>query len=152
MWNEKTGQPTTEQAQPPLAKPTAAPSASDERRGVAWIGQSVVFKGELISAEDMRIEGRVEGTIELRNHDLVIGTNAKIQADIVAKTITVRGTVSGTMTASDRIDVRETASVEGDISAPRLSMADGATVKGRVSTGPKQAEAETTRPGLAMVN
>ena len=102
MWNDKASAHATEHGQPPLAKPSMMNPAVAERRGTAWIGQSVVFKGELISAEDLRIEGRVEGTIEIRNHHVVIGTHANIQADVHAKTITVRGTASGTLTARPR--------------------------------------------------
>jgi cytoskeletal protein CcmA (bactofilin family) len=152
MWNDKASAHATEHGQPPLAKPSMMNPAVAERRGTAWIGESVVFKGELISAEDLRIEGRVEGTIEVRNHHVVIGTHANIQADVHAKTITVRGTASGTLTASDRIEIGETASIQGNITAPRLTIADGATVEGLVQTGPRHTDAETSQPGLATVN
>jgi cytoskeletal protein CcmA (bactofilin family) len=110
----------------------------EERRVVAWVGKSVVFKGDLISAEDMTIDGRVEGTIELPNHGLTIGPDAHIKATIVAKTVTIRGAVTGTITASDKVDVRETGSVEGNIISPRLAMADGALLRGRVDTATPQ--------------
>jgi cytoskeletal protein CcmA (bactofilin family) len=152
MWNDKLSAHATEHGQPPLATPSMMNPTVAERRGTAWIGQSVVFKGELISAEDLRIEGRVEGTIEVRGHHVVIGTHANIQADVLAKTITVRGTASGTLTASDRIEIGETASIQGNITAPRLTIADGATVEGLVQAGRRHADAEMPQPELATVN
>jgi cytoskeletal protein CcmA (bactofilin family) len=112
----------------------------EERRVVAWVGKSVVFKGDLISLEDMSIDGRVEGTIELRDHALTIGPDAHIRATIIAKTVTVRGAVTGTITASDKVDVSETGSVEGNIISPRLAMADGAVLRGRVDTSTRNTE------------
>ena len=105
---------------------------------------SVVFKGDLISLEDMTIDGRVAGTIELRDHSLTIGPDAHIQADIVAKTVTVLGTVTGTIIAREAVDIRETGSVEGDVTSPRLAMADGAVMRGRIDTGTRAA-AQTDR-------
>jgi cytoskeletal protein CcmA (bactofilin family) len=131
MWNVQSTPDISEQFQRPSSKPTPV---AEDKRTVAWIGKSVVFKGELTSAEDMRIEGRVEGTIQVRNHDLIVGPHAVIKAEIVAKTIMVQGTVAGTITATDRIKICETASIEGDITAPRLAITEGATLKGRLST------------------
>jgi cytoskeletal protein CcmA (bactofilin family) len=111
---------------------------------VAWVGKSILFRGDVIGLEDMAIDGRVEGTIELRDHTLTIGPDAQIRADIEAKVVTVLGAVVGTITASDTIDIRETGSVEGDITARRLTMADGAVVRGRVDAG---ASRPTERPG-----
>src|SRR5687768_10497276 len=133
MWNAQPMPDTLEQIQR-QSQPARPASATDEKRPVAWIGKSVVFKGELTSSEDMRIEGRVEGTIEVRNHDLIVGPNAVIRADVVAKTIMVQGAVVGTLTATERIKICETASIDGDISAPRLAIVEGATLKGRLDT------------------
>jgi len=112
---------------------------------VTWVGKSVVFKGDLSSSEDMTIEGRVEGTVKLDDHSLTIGPNAEIQADIVAKTVTVRGAVTGTITAGDRVVVSGTGSVEGDIASPRLALAEGAVLRGRVDTLARHTEANNVR-------
>jgi cytoskeletal protein CcmA (bactofilin family) len=106
----------------------------DERRLIAWVGKSVVFKGDLVSSEDMAIDGRVEGTIEVRGHTLTIGPDADIRATIVASTVTIHGAVSGKITADEKVDIRPSGSVEGDIIAPRLAMADGAILRGRVGS------------------
>jgi cytoskeletal protein CcmA (bactofilin family) len=106
----------------------------EERRLVAWVGKSVIFKGELVSSEDMTIDGRVEGTIEVRGHVLTIGPDADIRATIQAGTVTVQGTVHGKITAEQKVEIRPSGSVEGDIISPRLAMADGAILRGRVGS------------------
>jgi cytoskeletal protein CcmA (bactofilin family) len=107
----------------------------EERRVVAWVGKSVLFRGDLIGLEDMVIDGRVEGTIELRDHTLTIGPDAHIRADIAAKVVSVLGAVVGTIIATDAVHIGETGSVEGDITARRLAMTEGAVVRGRIDTG-----------------
>jgi cytoskeletal protein CcmA (bactofilin family) len=99
-----------------------------------WVGKSVILKGEIVSSEDMTIDGRVEGTIEVRNHSLVIGPDADIHADIIARVITIHGAVTGTVTASDKVDIRETGSVNGNIKTMKIAMSDGAQVQGRIDT------------------
>ncbi|HLE56028.1 MAG TPA: polymer-forming cytoskeletal protein [Rhodothermia bacterium] len=98
------------------------------------MGKSVIFKGELVSSEDMIIDGKVEGTIDVRDHGLTIGPDADIRADITAKTITIYGAITGAIKASGKVDIRETGSVDGDIIAPRVAMAEGADVRGRIDT------------------
>jgi cytoskeletal protein CcmA (bactofilin family) len=106
----------------------------EERRLVAWVGKSVIFKGELVSSEDMAIDGRVEGTIDVRGHTLTVGPDADIRATILAGTVTVLGAVTGKITAEHRVDLRPSATVDGEIVAPRLAMADGAILRGRVGS------------------
>jgi cytoskeletal protein CcmA (bactofilin family) len=105
---------------------------NDERRVTAWIGQGVVVEGRITSEQDLRIDGKVEGTIEVGNHALTIGAGATVKADLVAKAVLISGAVVGNVTATDRVDLHGTGSVEGNITAPRLVMADGAVVKGEV--------------------
>ena len=136
MWNAEAVSKNDARPQPqPHAPLTAVPTRQpEERRVVAWVGKSVVFTGKLSSSEDMTIDGRVEGSIELRDHTLMIGPDADIKADIIAKTAIIYGTVTGKITARDKVDIRETGSVEGDIIAPRLAISDGAVLRGRVDT------------------
>ena len=98
----------------------------------AWIGKFVVVKGDVICSEDLTIDGQVEGTIELDNHSLTIGAGATVKADLVAKTITISGAVLGNVRSSNKVDLRATGSVEGNVIAPRFTMADGAVLQGRV--------------------
>jgi cytoskeletal protein CcmA (bactofilin family) len=102
---------------------------------VAWIGKSVRIEGKVISEEDLTIDGHVTGSIELGNHSLSIGPAAAISADLFAKNITISGTVKGNVRALERIDLQATGSVEGDVTAPRLKMAEGAIVAGKVDVG-----------------
>lgn len=116
--------------------------SADERRGAAWVGKSFVFKGELSSSEDMTIDGRVEGSIDVRNNTLVIGPDADIRADIAAGTVTVFGAVHGNIVARDRVDVRQTGSIDGDILTPRLGLVDGGLLRGRVDMETRATQAK----------
>ena len=107
----------------------------DERRIAAWIGKAVVIKGDITSSQDLTIEGHVEGSIELGDHNLIIGAGAEVTADLAGRTITIGGSVSGNVRASEKVDLQATGSVKGDINAPRLVMAEGAVVMGHIDTG-----------------
>jgi len=114
-------------------------SEVDERRTAAWIGQGVLVEGRITSSQDLRIDGTVEGTIEVGNHVLIVGARAAVKANLVARSILISGTVIGNVTATDRVDLQATGSVEGDISSPRLMMVDGAIVKGKVNASGNRA-------------
>ena len=109
------------------------------------IGKSVIIKGELSGSEDLTIEGQVEGKIELRQNILTIGPNGKIKAQVFAKAIIVQGEVHGNITASERVDNRDNGSVDGDLSAPRVAIADGAHFRGSIDMQGKGAAA-TAKP------
>jgi len=116
------------------ANSSVAPrSEADERRTTAWIGQGVVIEGRVTSPQDLRIDGRVDGAIEVGNHALTVGPRAEVKADLAAQSILISGRVIGNVTATVRVDLQATGSVEGDITSPRLLMVDGAFVKGKVT-------------------
>ena len=125
----------------PAAAPAAAapPRADDSRtaasRDVVNIGKSVVIKGELNGSEDLTIEGHVEGKIELRDHVLTIGPNGKIKAEVFAKAVIVLGEVAGNVSATEKVDIRDRGSVDGDIISPRVAIAEGAHFRGSVDMG-----------------
>jgi len=96
------------------------------------IGKSVVVKGELSGSEDLTIDGVVEGTIELKQNVLTIGPSGRIKAQIIAKSVVVQGEVHGNITATERVDVRETGSIDGDVVAPRVAISDGAHFRGSI--------------------
>ena len=106
-----------------------------ERRVTAWIGKAVRVEGKVISEEDLTIDGDVEGSIELGGHSLTIGQEARIKADLLAKIVTISGKVTGNVRAVEKVDLRATGSVDGNITAPRFVMAEGATVMGKVQAG-----------------
>ena len=103
-----------------------------QEKAVVNIGKSVIIKGELSGSEDLTIEGQVEGKIELRQNVLTIGPNAKIKAQVAAKTIVVEGSVQGNVMATERIEIRDKGSVEGDLASPRVAIADGAHFRGSI--------------------
>ena len=96
------------------------------------IGKSVVIKGELSASEDLTIEGQVEGKVELKNNTLTIGSNGKIKASVFAKAVIVQGEVTGNINASEKIDIRDAGSVDGDLASPRVAIADGAHFRGSI--------------------
>ena len=96
------------------------------------IGKSVVIKGELTGSEDLTIEGQVEGKIELRQSVLTIGPHGKIKAAVFAKAVIVQGEVHGNIAASERVEIRDTGSVDGDLSSPRIAIAEGAHFRGSI--------------------
>jgi cytoskeletal protein CcmA (bactofilin family) len=108
-------------------------------KDIVNIGKSVVIKGELNGSEDLTIEGHVEGTIQLRDHVLTIGPNGKIKAQVFAKAVIVLGEVTGNVTASDKVDIRDNGSVDGDIISPRVAIAEGAHFRGSVDMQRKAA-------------
>ncbi len=99
---------------------------------VTTIGKGVVVKGDVKGGEDLVIDGKVDGTIELRQHVLTVGPTGRVKAQLSAKSVVVLGKVNGSIQASERVSIGETGSFEGAISAPRLVVADGAHLQGRV--------------------
>jgi cytoskeletal protein CcmA (bactofilin family) len=116
-------------------------------KDIVNIGKSVVIKGELNGSEDLTIEGHVEGTIQLRDHVLTIGPNGRIKAQVFAKAVVVLGEMTGNVTASDKVDIRDNGSVDGDIVAPRVAIAEGAHFRGSVDMQRKGgAQPQTAKP------
>lgn len=143
MWKRDESVKPTTPAPPAPAAPAATPpqhhqqpAASENRmqteRDKVNIGKSVVIKGELSGSEDLTIEGQVEGKIELRENVLTIGPNGKIRAEVFAKAVIVLGEVAGNVTASEKVDIRDNGSVDGDIVSPRVAIAEGAHFRGSV--------------------
>ncbi|MCP2521037.1 polymer-forming cytoskeletal protein [Candidatus Aminicenantes bacterium AC-335-A11] len=113
---------------------------------MAYIGKTIVVKGELSGKEDLYIEGTVEGKIFLKDNTLIVGPEGKVMAEIHAKRITINGSVNGNINATEIVIINKTGSLQGDIYSPRISIADGAHFKGSVkmekvaSTPPPQKE------------
>ncbi|HEX6463181.1 MAG TPA: polymer-forming cytoskeletal protein, partial [Vicinamibacterales bacterium] len=131
------GPPTPAGGQNPSINAPAEPVRTSEiprglEKGPVNIGKSVVIKGELTGSEDLTIEGHVEGKIELRQNVLTIGPNGKIKAAVYAKAVIILGEVTGNVTASEKVDLRDNGSVDGDIAAPRVAIAEGAHFRGSI--------------------
>ena len=150
MWKRDEGVRSTSGQTPAAPQPPApAPAGTGVPRQEVGprmekdnvnIGKSVVIKGELNGSEDLTIEGHVEGTIQLREHVLTIGPNGRIKAQVFAKAVIVLGEVTGNVTASDKVDIRDNGSVDGDIVAPRVAIAEGAHFRGSVDMQRKGAQ------------
>ena len=113
----------------PRGQRAGVPDAPED---ITTIGRGVVIEGEVKGGEDLVIDGKVDGTIELRQHTLTVGPTGRVKAELSAKSVVVLGKVNGRIQASERVSIGETGSVEGAVSAPRLVMADGAQLQGRV--------------------
>ena len=111
----------------------------------AQFGRSICVKGEITGSEDLTVDGQVDGRIDLPNHVLTVGPNATVCADITAKSVMIFGTILGSITAHDRIEVRKSGSVEGNVACARLVVQDGAILCGNVETrGERRARTTTT--------
>ena len=133
---------------------TSAPSPSRSemtRPGKpVTIGQSVKIKGELSGQEDLIIDGSIDGKILVRDHHLTIGPNGHINAEVHAKSVQINGEVTGTITADDKVEISSSGSVLGDIMAPRVALADGASFKGSIDMG--REGAPSTQSSTASVD
>lgn len=113
----------------------------------ARIGPSICIKGDVLSGEPLVIAGHVDGTIEINGHPLTIDPGGSVDATVSAHTIVVCGTANGILTASTRVVIKDTAKIDGEIAAPIVSLAEGATVNGRIETAQKKAS-----PSLALAS
>src|SRR3989440_9278481 len=157
MWKrDEAVRPTSGQpvASPPSPAPNVTASSGHSRseaghsmeKDIVNIGKSVVIKGELNGSEDLTIEGHVEGTIQLKDPILPIAPNGRIKAQVFAKSVIVLGEVTGNVTASDKVDIRDNGSVDGDIIAPRVAIAEGAHFRGSVDMQRKGGPVPGSKP------
>ncbi|MBM42836.1 MAG: cell shape determination protein CcmA [Acidobacteria bacterium] len=139
-----------DEASKPVAAPAQAVAPGGETAGrvtgrnIVNIGKSVVIKGELSGNEDLTIEGEVEGRIELNQHVLTIGSHGRIRAEISGKSVVVLGEVIGNIAATDKVAIRDNGSVEGDIAAPKVAIAEGANFRGGIDMSQQAATSENT--------
>jgi cytoskeletal protein CcmA (bactofilin family) len=98
------------------------------------IGHSIHIKGEVTASEPLVVAGHVEGAIEVTGHPLTVAEGASVTATVSADTVIIHGQVKGEMSAANKIVIRETASVDGELSAPIVHVVDGAILQGRVET------------------
>lgn len=106
-------------------------------QSVAAIGRSIRINGDLEGEEDLRIDGEVNGTVRLKKNAVIIGRDGKIQADVYAKSVEVEGVVEGDLFGAEKVSIRQSATVQGNITAPRVSLEDGARFKGSIEMDPE---------------
>ena len=133
----------------PSSSAPTVPHREDRSSSPATIGQSVQIEGELTGQEDLIIDGKIEGKIVLDGHHLTVGPNGCIHAEVHAKSVQVNGEVSGNIVADDKVEISSSGSVHGDITAPRVALADGSSFKGSIDMGGK---AKHLSAGSSSVN
>jgi cytoskeletal protein CcmA (bactofilin family) len=135
---------------PKEVRPVETPKSMETfRADVAHIGKSVIVKGELSGSEDLYLDGEVEGTIELRGHNLTIGPNGRIRANVHAREIIIHGRLDGNLQASERVELRKSAVVAGDITTQRIAIEDGAFFKGGIDIQRETAKSDARRETVA---
>ena len=156
--NRSTLTPTPSQAAQPAnaaAAPSVpakeAPKPADVRADVGHIGKSVVIHGELSGSEDLYLDGEVEGDINLRDHKLVIGPNGKIKASIAARDVVLHGRVTGNISATERVELKRSCSLTGDVSTQRIVIEDGAFFKGAIDIKEGKESKTDSRKPMATV-
>jgi len=151
MWNSSLESPISVCPTPQLARPLPAiPPLRPVIRKVtptmdeARIGKGLILKGEISGTEPLFIDGSIQGSINLPDSLVTVGPNGQVTASIAARDVLVLGKVFGNIVASNRLDIRAEGSVSGDVIAARMSIEDGAYVKGRVSLEKTVAEPVVT--------
>ena len=130
---------------PPAGSDAPSPSVARVREA-AIIGPSIHIDGDLRGEEDLIIEGTVTGTVHLKDNSLTVGPNGKVRADVYAHSVFVDGTVEGDLYGSERIAIRKTGNVRGNVISPRVGLDDGAKFKGRIEMDQQQVDAAFGRP------
>ena len=149
-WNKRDDQPNAPEPASTAPRPassapvTASPSPSAEPRRPserATIGASIIIKGDLSGGEDLVIEGRVEGKVDLKQHNVTIGRNGRVKADVFGKVITIEGEVDGNVFAQEQAILRQAGAIRGNITAPRVILEDGSRFKGSIDMEAKESGA-----------
>lgn len=127
--NEQTTTTTSYASKPATNEAEATP--------VAVIGPKIKFKGELIGEEDLLVQGQIEGTIDLKSHNLTVGKQGVLKANAVAKTIVIEGNVEGDLFGEEKVVIKESSNVSGNIVAERVALEDGAKFRGSIDMNTK---------------
>ena len=125
-------------------RPEAASSSQKSGpRDKAVIGASIHIDGDVRGEEDLLIEGEVNGTLQLRSNSLTVGAQGKVRADVYAHSIYVEGLVEGDLYGTERVHIRKSAQVRGNVTSPRVSLEDGAKFKGSIEMDPQAVQTAT---------
>ena len=111
----------------------------------ATIGRTVVIKGEVSGSESLYIDGRVEGSVTFKDHRVTVGRNGVVQANISAREVVIMGKVTGNVECSDRVDIRSEGTLTGDVVSARISVEDGAMLRGSVQLNPTEQKQESPK-------
>jgi cytoskeletal protein CcmA (bactofilin family) len=139
--------PMTASAPTPSPAPTSAPNEPPRRSSTnATIGPSIFIKGDLSGEEDLVIEGRVEGKVDLKQNNVTIGKNGRVRADVFGKVVIIEGEVDGNVFAREQAILRQAGAIRGNITAPRVMLEDGSRFKGSIDMeAPKETGGGSSR-------
>jgi len=141
MWTKQQTATDAPAAPPVQAATSPVVPFNANVRETARLGASLAIKGHITGTEDLRIDGKVEGPISLRGHELTVGPTAQLNSEIQAGEVIVYGKVVGNLHARGRVDIKKDGSIVGDISSARISIEDGAHFKGRIEIDPTKTQA-----------
>jgi cytoskeletal protein CcmA (bactofilin family) len=145
MWKKDEQQKgATVQPETPTIRERTSPRPTGGER--ATIGRSITIRGEVTGDEDLVIQGKVEGSVNLEQHSVTVGPDGEVKADISGRVITVEGRVEGDLRATEQVVLRSSARVAGDISATRIMLEDGAYFRGGVDMGEKGERPRVAQP------
>lgn len=133
-------------------RPVESPKMDTYRADVAHIGKSVIVKGELSGSEDLYLDGEVEGSIELRGHSLIIGPNGRVRANVHAKDVVIHGKVDGNVRGNDKVELKKSAQLNGDIFTQRIVIEDGAFFKGAIDIQKSETKQEPRKEAAAAAS
>jgi cytoskeletal protein CcmA (bactofilin family) len=152
---DDTPEPTSYSPQPssaPAASPSSSSTSSNSsttRRANAVIGESIAIQGDLAGEEDLTILGRVQGKVDVKGNSVTIGPSGHVKADVYGKSIIVEGRVEGNLFGGEQIVLRSTGDVRGNLTAPRVSLEDGAQFKGAIDMEPKRSSSSSSSSSSA---
>jgi cytoskeletal protein CcmA (bactofilin family) len=135
MWKREDAPERVEPRVDRPVNPEQRPAAAQQRREQATIGPSITIRGDVTGDEDLLIQGRIEGSVQLDQHSVTVGEQGEVSANISARTVTVEGTVEGNLRAHEQVVLRGSARVMGDVVAPRVVLEDGAYFRGGIDMG-----------------
>lgn len=148
MWRKSEAEPerSSSNPSPPSSSSSSAASARSASRGGerAVIGPSISIHGDVTGEEDLVVQGRVEGKIDLKQNNVTIGKDGRVKADIYGRVIEVEGEVRGNLFGDEQIMVAQSGQVVGNITAPRVTLADGCRFKGSIDMEPKSSGRSTS--------
>jgi cytoskeletal protein CcmA (bactofilin family) len=130
----------------PAPAPVSSSSEPPRRTDSATVGPSIFIKGDLTGEEDLVIEGRVEGKVDLKQNNVTIGKNGRVRADIFGRVVIVEGEVDGNVFAREQAILRQSGAIRGNITAPRVVLEDGSRFKGSIDMEPKDQDRPASGP------
>ena len=143
---------TQEEAEIPVKESRQSTRSTSAKEGSASIGASIRIRGDVTGDENLIIQGEVDGTIKVQGHNVTISKTGKVKANIEAKQIIVEGQLEGDLNGDEKVIIRETGNVYGNIVSPRVTLEDGALFKGSIEMEPRTAGGAQTRSGMKTLH